>query len=194
LSVEAWSALAGCGGVVVAFIAMIVESKRSRLVHSIDVISNLDVRFETPEFRQTRRKAAQYLLKGDGNDDEGKEAVMDVLNFFEFVGYLCKRHVIEHETAWQFFASWLVPYYCAAHRIIQERQLSDPNCLCELKKLYHRVRKIEEKSHPSGDHLHLTSEISIKKRMEIEARLATSKRARSSRKSKSQEVRDELAG
>jgi hypothetical protein len=155
LSAEGWSALASSIGVVVAIIALIVESKRARFTQSIDVISTLDNRFETPEFRETRKKAATYLINKDEEDDEGKEAVMSVLNFFEVVGYLYINRVISGPTAWHFFSSWLIPYYYTSSSIISDRQKDDPNCLCELTKLYQCVRRIEEKCHPTKDQLHL---------------------------------------
>jgi hypothetical protein len=105
----------------------------------------LDDRFESPEFRETRRAAATHLLSGGDADGAGAAAVADVLNFFETVAFLYRKEVLDAETVWHYFASWLLPYYASCEQHIAKEQHEDPNCYRELKPLQEAVFRIEER-------------------------------------------------
>jgi hypothetical protein len=172
MTAEAWSALASSLGVIVAITALIIQTHRTGFVHSIDLASHLDAKFEMPEFRDTRRRAAQRLRMDDEHDETGLDAIRDVLNFFETLGFLYRKNAIGSELAWHYFASWLVPYWHAAAWYVKERQETDPNCYREIPDLVNAIMNVEKGKRGSRkDLLHFTSADAIRGFLEFEAQL-----------------------
>ena len=142
---EAWSATITGVGVMVAVSALIIESRRARFTHSIEIITQLDSRFETPEFRETRRRAAAHLLASDPSDRAGYEAVRVVLNFFETAAFLWRRKAVPADAIWHYFGSWLLPFWVASASRIADARQDDPNCYADLDLLRDAVAKVERK-------------------------------------------------
>jgi len=111
------------------------------------------------------------LLNPGAGDRAGEEAARTVLNFFETIGFLHGKKVVETETIWHFFVSWLLPYYFASDEVISMVRSRDPNSLTELERLFHAVRRIEESRHPSKDSVHLITPSALKGFLEEEASL-----------------------
>jgi hypothetical protein len=154
-----WTAIGSIAtsiGVIVAVVAFIIESHRSRFTKAIDILMQFDKRFDSPEFRETRRRAAEFLLSGSKEEDkDGRQAIADVLNFFETVAFLYRNKAIKANVVWHTFASWLLPYWKAAESYIQICLLNDPNSYGETAVLFDAVWSIEQK------HLHDRTEKSI---------------------------------
>lgn len=140
MSPEAWSAIIAAIGVIVAIGFQILEWRRSTFARGLDTIASLDSRFESPEFREIRRRAAMYFLNPNHTDRAGYEAASTVLNFFETVAFLHGRRVVDTEVVWHFFASWLLQYYFAADQLIASCQTVDPACYEKLTLLYESIR------------------------------------------------------
>lgn len=170
MSAEAWSALAATIGVIVVIIFQIVEWRRLRLARALDSVLELEKRFEESEFRDIRKAAATFLLDSSAGSPEGEGSAVTVINFFECLGLLHRKAVLDDELVWHFFSGWLLPYYCAAHQsIITPRQGRDPNAYTEVDKLYRDMKRIEETKHPSGDTLHIITREAIHHFLEGEA-------------------------
>jgi hypothetical protein len=132
------------------------------------MIAALDARFDGPEFREVRRRAASYLAIPSNPDQAGAEAARAVVNFFESVGFLYNKSVIDAESAWHFFGSWVLPYYIASQALRAKGAAGDPTVYCEFEKLYKAVKRIEEERHPSGDVIHITGPEAIAEFLEAE--------------------------
>jgi hypothetical protein len=172
----AWSALFTGIGLIWAFTAQTIEWRRNRFVRGIDAITGLDRRFDSPEFRKTRREAATFLLRTSSDDDSEDGALFDVLDFFETVGYLWRKKLIDTETAWHFFASWLLPYVAASESIIAHSRKDDPSLFRELDKMFIEVKYFERTQHPSHEADHLLSRDSIADFLRSEAALSQASR------------------
>jgi len=144
MSAEGWAALAAVVGVLVAIGVPVTESRQSRFSQEIGIMSQLDARFETPEFRSFRRGAATWLLAGRPESDVvGHDATRALLNFFETLAYLHRRGAVSTESVWHYFGTWLMPYHEACKPYVRERQQEDPNCFAEVSALYDAVFQCE---------------------------------------------------
>ncbi len=85
-AITAWAAVIAAFASVYALWA---EGKRARFAQGIDLLFQLDERFDGEEMRQSRRAAAQSIL------DRNYSEVDDVLNFFGTVGILTRRGVLD---------------------------------------------------------------------------------------------------
>src|SRR5438128_9505045 len=75
--------------------------QQARLAHftaSLDALWKLDARWDAPEMQRTRRAAAKALAEKQETAD-----VDSVLDFFELLGLLVRRQVIDEELAWEFY-------------------------------------------------------------------------------------------
>jgi hypothetical protein len=171
MSAEAWSALAAVVGVIVTAIFQLLGWRRDRIARGMESIAALDSRFESPEFREVRRRAAAHLSAPDSPTDGGEEAVRTVLNFFEAVGFLYSSKLVTAKSVWVFFSSWLIPYYAATENLSTTLRLEDPNSYSELERLHRDVCKIERKAHPSGDVSYLTTPEALRTFLHREASL-----------------------
>jgi len=155
MSPEAWSALFAAVGVVVAIFLQIGEWRRAKFSRGIEIVAALDVRFEGPELRELRRQAAAYLSKPSPNDQAGREAARAIINFFETLGFLHAKGVVDAESAWHFFGSWLLPYHAATKTLRVQISEGDPNVFSEFGKIYSAVEDVEKSRHPSNDTSHI---------------------------------------
>jgi hypothetical protein len=120
------------------------QDKRAQFTHMITILSQLDVRFDSKEFRGRRRLAAAWLANGSQSADlVGQDAARDVLNFFETLAFLHRREAIDAEAVWHYFASWLLPYYQAFESFVRKEQATDPNAYREFQTLFDAVFQIE---------------------------------------------------
>jgi hypothetical protein len=172
----AWSALISTVALILTIIFQVRNWRRDRFSRSIDIISSLDARFESADFRELRKRAATFLQSGTTDDRAGKEAIYGVLNYFETIGFISNRGAIDAEAVWNFFGSWLPQYYFAAKHLIAECQQKDPNLYIELEKIYKAICKVEAKRHPSGNALHMFSKEDIDRFLYIESAITLTAR------------------
>jgi hypothetical protein len=145
-----WTAIGSISssiGVIVAIIIFIFQSRRAMLTKAIDILMQYDKRFDSTEFRLIRSRAAKYLLSGNKKEDgDGRQAISDVLNFFEAVAFLYKNKIIKADMIWHTFASWFLAYWKAAELYIQESRLEDPTAYEDTNTLFDAVLTIEKKA------------------------------------------------
>jgi hypothetical protein len=131
-------------GASVALANGIRQDNRARFTNMITILSQLDVRFDSKEFRARRRVAAAWLTNGSQRTDlAGEDAARDLLNFFETLAFLHRREAVDAEAVWHYFASWLLPYYRAFETFIRSEQTTDPNAFREFAALYEAIFQVE---------------------------------------------------
>lgn len=174
-----WTAIGSIAtgiGVIVTVIVFIVESRRSRFARAIDILMQFDSRFDSPEFRGIRRCAAEFLLSGAKEEDrDGRQAIADVLNFFETVAFLYRNKVIEANMVWHTFASWLLPYWKASDSYLRRRLLDDPNSYRETAVLFEAVWSIEKKELHDRTEQSIVTEESLTRFLKTEVELLSTK-------------------
>src|SRR5205085_13528 len=107
-------------GLIITIVALIAESKRSRFSLSVDLIMTLDERFNSDLIRKARRAAAKSI------NDKTYNEVDDVLDFFETVGMLTRRHALDEQLVWSTFSYWFYFYWYSTKEYIHETQKGNP--------------------------------------------------------------------
>ena len=143
---EAVAALAAVVGVGVSAYTIVADGKRTRQALSMDLLMRVLERFEAADFRNTRARAANYLLKPPIVDRDGIAALDAVLNFFETLALYEGRGAIDCEAIWHTFGVWLMMYRSAGREYITEVRRSDPLAFREFLRLCSAVQ-----AHEDGD-------------------------------------------
>ena len=139
-------------GALAAFAALLVaiitykQLKHSRFALGADLILRLEASFfEAVEMKADRSRAASALKRGS---DAGE--LEPVLDFFETVGLLVRREVVDKELAWNSFSYWVLRYAALAGNQIKVRRKKehDPTYYQEFDFLVECLTQVEiEKRH-----------------------------------------------
>lgn len=150
-------AWASVGAVLVALIALIAESKRSRFLAGVEIILKLDKDFYSPYFKEIRKQAAVAFRSGEYSI--GSYAIDSILNFFEGVAFFTKRGIVDKETVWYFFFTYLYRFWHFAEEyVIKEREF-DPTIWTGCIHLYSQLLKIEKRARQNlGGNIELSKE------------------------------------
>lgn len=170
---QGWTALVSSVALIWTMIAQITVWNRDRFSRGLENLGKLDERFETVDFRELRKRAASYLLRGaPAEDKEGDEALQGVLNLFETIGYLHRRKMVRIEAVWHYFASWLLPYVAAAETYLKRKRADDLGIYCELLPLYKKVLAHEVELTGEGRTGHIVGKGAVDEFLNVEAKLS----------------------
>ena len=137
-----WNILVGIGTILLALVAG-YQAWLLRNSAMADVILKLDQRFN--EALLSKRKKAALSLKNGPQDHDAD--IEDVLDFFETLGLLIRRHALDRKVVWHTFFYWIHGYYRFAREFIAKQQSESPNRYTEFKYLHERARQIETRRH-----------------------------------------------
>ncbi len=148
-SIAIWSLIGTWILVVGTLLLMYWQTRTSQRLNSANAVMLLRERFDSPHMRASRRHLSGRLL-AHAHDDISS---MEVVTFFELVGTLTHRDVLESELVWEAFGSWVVAYYWAIRNPFDlvgkiRTDLNDPLVFHEFEWLYERVLSIDV--HQSG--------------------------------------------
>lgn len=167
MSAEGWSALIAAVAATWAVVANTIEWKRGRLLKGIELIEAYSKEFDSAAFSEKRKIAATYLLSKDNDEPPGE--LCEILDFFEGIGFVHGKNLIEAETIWHSFASWLLPYSVATADVVARLRKIDPTLYEDFIVLCKAVESVEAKRHPSQTTLHLISAMHVKRFLKEEA-------------------------
>jgi len=141
-SIAALSAAVAAFFSFVALVLTYFQIKQFRFAHSVDLVFDLEHRFDAPEMINDRRLAAKALLAGICGEE-----LEPVLDFFETLGVFVSRQVIDEELVWNSFSYWVLRYAALAHDQIKARRKaeSDNTYWQEFESLVKCLTKIETK-------------------------------------------------
>jgi len=173
LNVALWSLLGTWVLVVGTLILMYWQTLTSQRLNSANAVMALRERFDSPHMRAARRHLAERLLSQAREDLSSVE----VVTFFELVGTLTHRGVLEPELVWEAFGSWVVAYYWAIRNpedLVAKirRDLGDPLVFHEFEWLFNTVISIDvhtEPGAPNGGSV----ETAARRVLELEKHLAS---------------------
>ena len=122
-------------GVIVAICVFTWQANRARYTMRIDLILKLEERFDSPQMRKTRADAARALQESEDTD---ADAVGELLDFLEQIGFLVSRHAIDLEAVYEYFDGWIVPYYqkTGAYRVRWRIDDDAPDLHSKLEELF----------------------------------------------------------
>lgn len=135
------SALAACTAIVVSLWYYSRNLALTRLSNSAKMVMDLVAKFEGKEMREYRKSYATALLSGGKIDILGH---VPVLEFFEEIGYMTKRQVLDKGMVWNSFFWWLAPYYeqSAPSIKVAREYLQSPVYFREIEWLYTEMCKV----------------------------------------------------
>ena len=151
-------------GTVAAFFALIAQVKRAQAQITVlrdqtevlrettqyDLLLRVDQMFNSDRLQHVRKSVANVLRlrfparAGElwTNTIDGKQ-VQKVLDVFELLGLLVKRHALDEMAVWSLFSYYVINYYlyCEKTKYLEE-WLDDPTFYEEFKALYQQMQAI----------------------------------------------------
>jgi len=145
LNIAVWS-LAGTWALVVGtLLLMLWQTLQTQKLNSANAVMNLRERFDSPRMRASRRHVSERLLKRAHQDISN----LEVITFFELVGTLTHRKVLEDDLVWEAFGGWVTSYYWYLRNPVDmigelRTAMSDPLIFHEFEWLHGRVMAIDQ--------------------------------------------------
>ncbi len=155
-SLAIWS-LAGTWALVVGtLILMYWQTRSAQHLNSANAVMTLRERFDGSRMRAARRHLSERLLSQSHDDI----ASMEVVTFFELVGTLTHRGILDLDLVWEAFGSWAAAYYWAMRHPVDlvgklREDLSDPLVFHEFEWLNRAIAEVDARrlgpGAPTGD-------------------------------------------
>jgi hypothetical protein len=120
------------------------QTSQARAINSATSVMALRERFDSTQLRRARKYVAERLLH-DKHDDI---TTMEVAAFFELLGTLTRRKVLDHELVWEAFGSWISAYYWALRSPVDliglgRERMKDPLLWHEFEWLDKRIQQMD---------------------------------------------------
>lgn len=143
-NIAVWSLVGTWVLVVGTLLLMYWQTLQAQKLNSANAVMNLRERFDSPRMRASRRHLSERLLKQAHQDISN----LEVITFFELVGTLTHRKVLEDDLVWEAFGGWITSYYWALRNPVDmvgdlRKAMDDPLVFHEFEWLYHRVVAID---------------------------------------------------
>jgi len=143
-NIAIWSLVGTWVLVVGTLLLMLWQTLQAQKLNSANAVMNLRERFDSPRMRASRRHVSERLLKRAHQDISN----LEVVTFFELVGTLTHRKVLEDDLVWEAFGGWVTSYYWALRNPVDmigelRTALKDPLIFHEFEWLHGRVKIID---------------------------------------------------
>ena len=120
------------------------QTRTSQRLNSANAVLALRERFDGTRMRAVRRHLSERLLKRAHEDITS----MEVVTFFELVGTLTHRGILDEELVWEAFGTWITAYYFALRNPVDliedtRKALHDPLIWHEFEWLSKRVDTLD---------------------------------------------------
>lgn len=123
VSISDFASIFSILAVLIAIVALIIESRRDRLALQVDLLLRLDDKLQSPELKSLRQIAAQKLLSNERPNYE----LEDVLELFSTIAFLYERKTIDTDLTFKQFSYGLCRYWlCARSYVEEESRKHDP--------------------------------------------------------------------
>lgn len=192
------AAIIAAGALAIALVTILVENRRERFYRGIELIINLEERYNTDEMQQAVRTAAAYLIGAHRRDSTTSAAdvqrsekellpeLATVLNFFQFIARLANsRNVLDKDLVWNNFYHRMYAFWTMSEEHTEPfRQRNKviwrdiPDLLIQLRSFTieeYRKRDLEPPDLPTEDDLisRLQSYVGLESHDKEEARFTT---------------------
>jgi hypothetical protein len=146
-NIAVWSLIGTWILVVGTLLLMYWQTRTGSYLNSANVVMELREKFDSPRMRAARRHLSDHLIRGAHQDITS----MEVITFFELVGTLTHRKILDQDLVWEAFGTWISAYYHSLRSpvdlIAQTRdRLSDPLVWHEFEWLAHRIEILDRKA------------------------------------------------
>ena len=136
--------------IVASLAGVAIQLRRQWLLNSATMVTQLLDKYDSPQMREDRRQLASMLLEHLASGDGKMPEYAPVLGFFENVGLLARRRILDVEMLHNKFAFDLQRWYAALSRqgdLIQSyrEQLDEATIYCEIDGLCAAFARIDRK-------------------------------------------------
>ena len=147
MSADTVTAIAAIITALIALAIGVFENRQRRTLTKLDVLLRLDDQWNGESMKKARIGAAESLKAGLKPAD-GVDAVLD---FFQGVGSLDRRGLIDRELAWEFFFYWLHRYVALTSDHIRERQNVNSAMWLNVRPLHEKLSNVARERSPRHD-------------------------------------------
>lgn len=145
-SVAIWTALSTWALAVGTLLILMWQTRQTQVLNSANAVMSLRDKFDSTRMRAVRRHISERLLKQAHEDI----ASLEVVTFFELVGTLTHRKVLDHELVWEAFGTWITAYWWALRNPVDwvgrlRLDLADPLIFHEYEWLQGRIRALDRR-------------------------------------------------
>jgi hypothetical protein len=150
-NIAVWSLIGTWALVVGTLWLMYWQTRQSQHLNSANAVMNLRERFDGTRMRAARRHLADRLLRQAHQDI----ASVEVATFFELIGTLTHRRLLDDELVWEAFGTWIESYFWALRNPVDligqlRANLADPLIFHEFEWLHSRVLELNSRNLPEG--------------------------------------------
>ena len=145
-NIAVWSLVGTWVLVIGTLLLMYWQTLQAQKLNSANAVMNLRERFDSPRMRAARRHVSERLLKSAHQDISN----LEVVTFFELVGTLTHRKVLEDDLVWEAFGGWITSYYWSLRNPVDmiadlRQKMVDPLIFHEFEWLYGRMVVIDQR-------------------------------------------------
>jgi hypothetical protein len=108
-NIAVWSLVGTWVLVVGTLVLLYWQTRTTQHLNSANAVMALRERFDGARMRSARRHLSEKLLQQELHDI----ASMEVITFFELLGTLTHRDVLDDDLVWEAFGTWVAAYYRA---------------------------------------------------------------------------------
>jgi hypothetical protein len=144
LSLAFWTAFSTWVLAIGTLIALYWQMRQAQVLNSANAVIDLRDKFDSSRMRSVRRHISERLLKQAPEDI----ASLEVVTFFELIGTLTHRKVLDMELVWEAFGSWVTSYWWGLRHPVDwvgrlRQDLGDPLVFHEFEWLYVRIDQMD---------------------------------------------------
>ncbi|HTZ61613.1 MAG TPA: hypothetical protein VMC82_03095 [Thermoplasmata archaeon] len=123
------------------------QTFQAQVLNSANAVMNLRDKFDSTRMRAVRRHLADRLLKQAHEDITS----IEVVTFFELVGTLTHRRVLDEELVWEAFGTWITAYWWMLRHPLDfvgklRHDLQDPLIFHEYEWLVRRTLELDRRA------------------------------------------------
>jgi hypothetical protein len=123
------------------------QTRQTQVLNSANAVMNLRDKFDSTRMRSVRRHLSERLLKQAHEDI----ASIEVVTFFELIGTLTHRRVLDEDLVWEAFGTWITAYWWALRHPTDwvgqlRHDLEDPLIFHEYEWLTNRVLELDRRA------------------------------------------------
>jgi hypothetical protein len=146
-SVAFWTALSTWALATGTLLFLYLQTRQANTLNGANAVMSLRDKFDSTRMRSVRRHIAERLLK----QAHGDIASIEVITFFELIGTLTHRKILDQELVWEAFGTWITAYWYSLRHpsdwVGQLRtDLSDPLIFHEFEWLNDRILWLDDRA------------------------------------------------
>jgi hypothetical protein len=131
------------------------QTRQTQQLHSANTVLTLRERFDSPRMRKARVHVSSRLLNNAQDDISNVE----VATFFELVGSMTRRKILDIDMVWEAFGGWVTNYWWSLRNPVDligkiRERTHDPLVLYSFEWLNERILEVDRRK-LGGAHAHL---------------------------------------